>query len=227
MDNPSTPDIEARLPLTITSISVQKKRTDRFSLFHEKEFLIGVSAQTLTDYNLRKGTVLTHDLFLKIQHSEDYQKIKDAIYRYLSGRDHASFELKQKVMKKGFDASLIDSVLDEFDQKGLLNDEVFAKKFAADKSEFKRWGPVKIKQALYKKGISKPIAEKVIQNLSKNLAQDQICVDLLRKRKTHFSREEDPLKRKQKMYRYLGGKGYHGKAISKAIDSITKEFDAE
>ena len=226
MDNPSNPDIENRLPLTITSISVQKKRKDRFSLFHEKEFLIGVSAQTLTDYNIRKGTVLTHDLFLKILHSEDYQKIKDAIYRYLSGRDHASFELKQKVMKKGFDAALIDSVLEEFDQKELLNDEVFAKKFAVDKSEFKRWGPVKIKQALYKKGISKPIAEKVVQNLSKNLAQDQICVDLLRKRKAHFSREEDPLKRKQKMYRYLAGKGYHGKSISKAIDSISNEFDA-
>jgi regulatory protein len=224
--NGSTDEIENRLPLTITSISVQKKRTDRFSLFHEKEFLIGVSAQTLLDYSIKKGSTLTHELYLKIQHSEDYQKIKDAIYVYLSGRDHATFELKQKVMKKGFDSSLIESVLDEFDQKGLLDDENFARKFATDKAEFKNWGPNKIKSELIKKGISKKIAEKVVQKLSDSLEQDQICVDLLRKRKQHFLREEDPLKRKQKMFRYLAGKGYHSTEISKATDIILKELNA-
>lgn len=222
----STDDIKNILPLRITSISVQKKRTDRFSLFHEKQFLIGVSAQTLIDYSIQKGTTLTPELYKQLTHAEDYQKVKDAFYRYLSGRDHASFELKQKVLKKGFSSDLIESVIEEFDDKGLLNDEKFANKFAADKAEFKKWGPKKIKSELFKKGITKNVVEKVIQKLAESLEQDQICVDLLRKRKQHFLREQDQIKRKQKMYRYLAGKGYNGTTISKAIEQITEDLNA-
>jgi len=76
--NPSSNSnsIEDQLPLTITSISVQKKRSDRFSLFHEDQFLIGVSSKTLIDFSIQKGTELTHELFNNIQYSEEYQAVK-------------------------------------------------------------------------------------------------------------------------------------------------------
>ena len=219
------PDISDKLPLKITNISPQKRRPDRFSLFHEETFLVGVSSQTLIDLSLKKGVELTPFLFDKIQDAEEYQKVKDTFYDYLSRRDHGSFELKQKALKKGYPANIIDDVLDEFDQKGLLNDESFAKKFAVDKAEFKNWGPVKIKAALRKKGVSKNIAEKAVGSITNDLDQVQICVDLLIKRKRHFFRKTDTLKRKQKMYRYLAGKGFTGSVITKAIDRIKNDFD--
>lgn len=219
------PDISEKLPLKITSISPQKKRKDRFSLFHEDTFLVGVSSQTLIDHSLKKGVELTPFLFDQITQSEEYQKIKDTFYDYLSRRDHGSFELKQKGLKKGYPKEIIDDVIDELDQKGLLNDESFAKKFASDKADFKQWGPIKIKSALRKKGISKNIAEKAVQSITNDLDQQQICVDLLIKRKRHFLRESDPFKRKQKMYRYLAGKGFTGSFIKKAIDRIKNDFD--
>jgi len=219
------PDISEKLPLKITSVSTQKKRKDRFSLFHDDTFLVGVSSQTLIDLSIKKGVELTPFLFEKILEAEEYQKIKDTFYDYLSRRDHGSFELKQKALKKGFPSNVIDDVLDEFDQKGLLNDESFAKKFAADKAEFKNWGPIKIKAALRKKGVSNRVAEKAVQTITNDLDQVQICVDLLTKRKRHFFRETDTLKRKQKMYRYLAGKGFTAPTITKAIDTNKNDFD--
>ncbi len=219
------PDISDKLPLKITSISPQKKRKDRFSLFHENTFLVGVSSQTLIDLSLKKGVELTPFLFERILDAEEYQNIKDTFYDYLSRRDHGSFELKQKALKKGYPSEIIDDVLDEFDRKGLLDDESFAIKFASDKAEFKQWGPVKIKSALRKKGVSKSIAEKAVRSITNDLDQVQICVDLLTKRKRHFLRETDTLKRKQKMYRYLAGKGFTGSVITKAIDTIKNDFD--
>lgn len=218
-------DISEKLPLKVTSISPQKKRTDRFSLFHEKTFLIGVSAQTLLDYSIKKGVVMTPFLFEKIQIAEEYQKVKDTFYDYLSRRDHGSFELKQKGSRKGYSSEIMNEVLDEFDQKGLLNDLDFAKKFASDKAEFKQWGPVKIKNELRRKGIKKEYAEKAVKDVTNNLDQKQICVDLLKKKKRHYMREVDPFKRKQKMYRYLAGKGFSGSMITKAIDTVQDSFD--
>ncbi|WP_069130232.1 regulatory protein RecX [Rhodohalobacter halophilus] len=218
-------DISDKLPLKVTSISPQKKRADRFSLFNEKTFLIGISAQTLIDYKLKKGVELTPFLFEQLQQAEEYQKIKDTFYDYLSRRDHGSHELRQKGYRKGFSTEMMNEILNEFDQKGLLNDLDFARKFAADKAEFKQWGPKKIKSELLKKGIGKDHADKAVKDLTNNLDQHQICVDLLHKKKRRYMRETDPFKRKQKMYRYLAGKGFSGEVIKKAISLVKDSFD--
>lgn len=218
-------DISGRLPLTITSIKPQKRRSDRYSLFNEKSFLIGVSGKTLTDYSLTSGIQLTHELYAQLVRSEELQKLRDYFYRLLARRDHASFELRQKARKKEFSDSDIDLIIDELDEKGLINDKAYAQKFAADKAEFRKWGPVKIRQALIRKGVPKQTAEKMVQNQTESLAQDEICVDLLRKRQRHFAREPDPLKRKQKMIRYLLGKGYPSEPAQRAADTITDEPD--
>lgn len=216
-----------KLPLTITSVEPQKKNPDRFSLFHKGDFLIGLSGSTLLKNSIEKGVEMTPFLFKQIQKDEDYQKAKDASYRYLSRRDHSSFELRRKLSKKGIESSIITDVLDDLDQKGFLNDEDFALKFATDKAEFKQWGPVKIKHALRRKGVDRSTAEKVVQKVVNNLEQHQICVDLIVKRKRHFLRETDEFKRKQKIYRYLAGKGYMSSVINKAYPKITEKLNAE
>lgn len=218
--------IEGKLPLTVTSITPQKKSPHRFSLFHDKLFLIGVSAQTLLDYSIQKGVELTPSLYRQLQESEEYSKVKESFYSYLSRRDHTAFELRRKVQKKNFSSRVLDGVLNEFELKGLLNDRAFAEKFAADKFNLNQWGPVKIKSALLKKGVGKIIAKEAIENELNNLEQDQICVDLARKRKRHFLREEDPFKRKEKVYAYLAGKGFTCNVINKAMPEIIKLFDA-
>ncbi len=223
---PQTSSITHELPLTVTTITPQKKRSDRFSLFHKKKFIIGVSGQTLLDFSIQKGVEITPSLFRKLSQAEDYSKVKDAAYRYLSRRDHGSFELKQKIQKKDYPSKVINRVIQEFEEKGMINDEVFAQKFADDKAEFKKWGPNKIKHALFKKGVHRKIVEKVVQNLSTNLEQDQICVDLALKRRRHFLREGDFYKRKQKIYAYLTQKGYKSPAIKKALPKIMEHLNA-
>ncbi len=225
--NDKSDEVLQKLPLTITSVDPQKKNPDRFSLFHKKEFLIGVSGKTLLEYSIKKGVEMTPSLFQQISNAEEYQKVKDACYRYLSRRDHSSFELRQKISKKGYSPSVIKDVLFELDQKGLLNNKEFALKFAADKIEFKSWGPNKIIHALRRKGIDKSLSEKVVQNVVKDLEQHQICVDLIVKRKRHFLREQDEFKRKQKIYRYLAGKGYTTAVIKKAYPQIIAKLNAE
>lgn len=215
------------LPAKITGIAPQKKRKDRFSLFENDTFLIGISGNALLSHNIRKGTLLTNELLDQILAVEEYQTARDACYRYLSGRDHASRELRQKITRKGISPAVAERVIAEFEQKGLIDDQRFAEKFAADKLELKKWGPLKIKNALLRKGVNKSVTEKVTQNLTENLEQDGICVDLLRKRKAHFLRETDPIKRMQKMYRYLAGKGFYSREISGAIERVKSEFDVK
>lgn len=153
------------LPVTITEIRIQKKNQNRFSLFHNDRFLLGVSSKTLTDFSLEKGVSLTTSLFQKLLSSEN----------------------------------------------------TFAAKFITDKATLNRWGPKKIETELIKKGISKKIIQETLKNTFDNLSQSHICVDLIHKRKIHFLREEDPYRRKRKIFQYLAGRGFYGPDIQKAI----------
>lgn len=218
-------EIRNKLPLKITEITVQKKNRDRFSLFHEGDFLIGVSGKTLTDYSLQKGVELTPSLFEAITASENQNAVKESALRYLGRRDHASGELIQKLLKKGFEEQDIRSVIDELAARGYIDDDTFADTFAREKMEFNKWGPNKIRAALFKKKLPKDSIEKAINRSSENLQQEQICVDLALKRKNHFRREDDLFKRKQKIYNYLAGRGFSISVIKKSLPLIIDALD--
>lgn len=218
--------VEDLLPLTITTIQPQKSNKDRFSLFHEDRFLIGISAQTLTDFSLRKGTECTHELYRRLKRSEDIHAIREACLRYLSRRDHASFELKQKLQKKDYETSNIELVIEEFVDKGWIDDSKFSSSFATEKAELNKWGPQKIRAALYKKGLPKKSIESGIEYAFENLQAHKICVDLALKRKKQFARESDSYKREQKIYRFLAGRGFNSEDIQKALPQIVDKIDA-
>lgn len=215
-----------KLPLPITSITPQKKNGNRFSLFHEKTFLIGVSSQTLLNFSIQKGTIITDLLFQKISRAEEYQVVKDRCYKLLAGRDHGAEELRRKLINKGFSTDLSAQVVDEFHLKELLNDRAYAEKFAHDKFYLKRWGPRKIKSALYKKGVPKRIVTEVIRDFSDEINEKDACLELALKRRNHFLREPDERKRRQKIFRYLAGKGYSSGEIQRAISTILERLNA-
>lgn len=219
-------EVESKLPLPVTKITVQKKNQDRFSLFHEKLFLIGISRKTRNDFSIEEGVTLTPSLFRQLKDAENLVAIREACFRYLSRRDHSSFELKQKVGKKGYNQQDIDQVVQNLAYKGYLNDESFAAKFVQEKTELNQWGPKKIRSHLYKKGIDRKIIENVLSQQTDDLHQQQICVDLALKRKRHFLREKDEYKRKQKIYRYLAGRGFAGSVIKKSLPRITDKLHA-
>lgn len=219
-------DVVSELPLTVTRISVQKKNQDRYSLFHNEQFLIGISRKTRNDFSIEEGVTLTPSLYRKLNDAEDFVAIREACFRYLSRRDHSSSELKQKVSKKGYKEGDIEQVIENLSDSGYLDDKAFATKFAEEKTELNQWGPKKIRSHLYKKGIDRTIIDKVLTQKTDDLQLQQICVDLVMKRKRYFLREDDDFKRKQKIYRYLAGRGFSGSVIKKSLPRITDKLHA-
>lgn len=219
--NKSEPD----LPAQISTIEPQKKRTDRYSLFCGSDFIIGLSGQTLLQFNLRKGVEITPFLFKQLQEAEEYQAIKDYFIRLLGRRDHARGELQKKGLAKGFPDTIMDEVLNELSDKNYLNEEVFAEKFISDKLSFSKWGPQKIRSELIKKGVQNQTIDKLLKEQTGDLELSRICVDLVVKRKARYLRENDPLKRRQKIIGWLLQKGFQQDTIHKAMTEIEKEMN--
>lgn len=212
-------DARALLPATISDIQVQKKNTSRFSLFTDNQFLVGVSEATLTDLNLKKGVEVTPSLFDRIIESEQKFAAREYFFRILSRRDHSRKELKDKAYKKGYSGSYINVILDEFEQKEYINDRKFALKYTADKFEFNNWGPYKIRNQLFKKGISKSVVEECIVEVFGPSAVKDSMRDLILKKRKSYQREPDH-KRKKKIFDFLMRKGYNSNDILKHMDEF-------
>jgi regulatory protein len=209
-----------KLPVTITEIKPQKKRKDRFSLFHHEQFIIGVTSETLIRFGLQRDVEITSYLYEQIESEEQKQSLRDLFLRLLGRRDHSARELKTKAAQKGYNTVHADEILNQFKQKGYVDDEEFARKYTTDKIRLKQWGPVKIRSQLKSKGVSDQIIEKVIPGQTDSLELKKICVDLIEKRQAHFCRETDDFKRIQKISAYLQRKGFTYDTINRAMPDI-------
>ena len=209
-----------KLPLEITRTETQKKRSDRLSLFHKEQFLAGVSVAIADRLTLRAGSVLTPGLLRSIRYEEDREKAFATGYSIIAIRDHSEQEFIQKLKKRGFSDEIVQSCRRSFLDRDLLNDGRFATQFARSKFSANGWGPSKILSALRRKGISEVMARKALEDTFQEEDATESCIQLIQKREVHFRRESDPIKRKQKVFRFLHSKGYTMDVIHASVKEI-------
>lgn len=220
----NTPD-RSLLPGQITAIEQQKNDAGRRSIFVDNRFFMGVTDELILEFNLEKGMRLSRALFDELQQAEYYQTVKQYCYKILARRDHARLELYRKAIKKEYPRNIINQVLDELEKQGYLNERSFAEKFAADKATLNNWGPKKIAAALKQKGLTSSDIDHANKKAFEEIDLGELFVDLVLKKKSRFLREENPFKRRKKVFDYLRRKGYHSNAIMKHLDQLTNVIE--
>ncbi|KAL8205740.1 hypothetical protein R6Q57_009291 [Mikania cordata] len=81
----------------------------------------------------------------------------------LAARAYTALELKKKLSGKKFSPEVVNSVISDFQNRGLINDFLYAEAFSRSRWSSSSWGPHRIKQALAKKGINDADAQKAIK----------------------------------------------------------------
>ncbi len=218
-------EADHHLPGVITAITPQKKNRERYSVFVDDDFLIGVADSTLLNNDLHKGAEITPSLFRKLQREEGRQRVKAYLLKLLSRRDHARRELFNKARRKDFAPEIVNDVLDELEERDFINAADFAEKYARDKNHLNNWGPAKIKVQLLKKGVSKEIGERAVEKAFEETDLKKQFIKLVEKRCYKFQREKDIFKRKKKVLDYLQRKGYYAGDIYRYLDFLLEMFE--
>ena len=122
--------------------------------------------------------------------------------------------LKKKLHDKGFSWKDSEDTVAECERYGSINDKLVAEAKVAmmrDRGD----GSRKIKLTLRLKGFEKETIDEAFRTDDKNSERDELAVamEFLRRRKTTFDREADPVKRKTRALRALASKGF-GSGVS-------------
>lgn len=143
----------------------------------------------------------------------------NSAYRILARRDHTCSELQAKLRRRGFSAAAIAHAMGRCRQLGYLDDAKTAVILAGRLSE-KGYGPLRIRQALARKGLDEELIESALRRCDDEDSQVRRARQWLEKRRSRLLRQSDPYKRRQMAYRLLAGRGFCAGVIRRVIDDI-------
>ena len=141
----------------------------------------------------------------------DQDKFTDAYNKsldFLSFREHSELELKNKLLKKSFEGSLVHEVIEKLVAKNLVNNERFADAYVSSRKR-KGFGPKKIFFELQHRGIQEKISDKAIFNDSNDwqtLAQEVFS-------KKFRNGVSSDFKEKSKQQNFMVGRGFRFQEI--------------
>jgi len=77
----------------------------------------------------------------------------------LAHKERTTAEVGVWLAARGFSAQQIADAVERLGETGALDDEAFARRFAADKRELRGWGPDRIAAALLARGLERELVE--------------------------------------------------------------------
>lgn len=145
------------------------------------------------------------------------EEAQKALEHYCSYQERSHKEVETKLQSIGMIQLACEQIIGNLIQNNFLNEERYAKSFARGKFNINKWGKIKIKLALLKKGISNANIKIGLTEINDddylNTLRDLIAKYQLK------NKETNPYKRKQKIFKYLEQKGYETAVIYMCLES--------
>ena len=203
--------------MIITKIEPQKNE-ERVNIYLDGEFAFGLMKEIQYKYGLTEDMNIDREYIDKVLMAEEQSKANNYALKFLAYRQRSKKEIIDKLAEKGFEDKFIENTLVYLKSYDLVDDLEFAKSFAKDKINLNKQGPQKIKYELYKKGISKEIIEKVLDEDDNEYNR---ALELAKKKLPSYKNDD-----RNAIYRKLGGflqrRGYSYECVSKVLKELIK-----
>lgn len=160
---------------------------------------------------------LDFDIYKKILSDDEFNRAKNFALGKISYAQKTSFEIEKILKNNNFSNESIQKTIDFLNEYGILNDELFVKSYVSDKHNISRWSKNKIRYSLKAKKISDELIEKYLEIINDEQEYEKAYNFALKKARNDFSIEN-----KQKVYRYLAGKGFEFDIINKVVGELFK-----
>ncbi len=166
---------------------------------------------------------------MKRQTSYSLQEAQQVLEHFCAYQERTHQEVQHKLRAMGMIPEAQERIILHLLQHNFLNEERYAKAFSGGKFRIKKWGKVKIEQALRQKGVSaanRQLALQEIEDDAYHKALEEVAIKWLKSKrlvpeptttlKAHIL--EIPYTTRQKLIRYLQQKGYELALIYRYIN---------
>lgn len=201
----------------ITKIEVQKKNKERFNLFLDGEFEMGIDIDTLVKFNLKKDQVVEAAEMEQIQKYEHYRLGINIAIQYLSYKKRTEKEVRQHLEKSEISDVAIQQVIDYCYKEKYINHNDYAESLKNTMINTTDKGPEVYKQKLYQVGVEPNIINHFVTIYEEEQPLEAVVNVAQKIMKTKKGPES---KVKQKVLQGLIQKGYSMEVANQAMSEL-------
>ena len=235
-DSPEAPTREAKKQI-ITDIKEAVRDQDRLNIYIDGKFFCSLALSQVVDLKLKIGRQLSDEELVSLKKASEFGKLYQRALEYALMRPHSQKEMRdylkkktlskavriknkktgeyQTKMKEGFDASLIEPVLERLIERGYVDDEHFARLWVENRSVRKGISQKKLRLELQTKGISQDIIDACLSEGVRNEREE--LEKVIAKKAKKYPDE-------QKLIQYLLRQGFN---YSDVLDALSAASSSE
>lgn len=206
----------------ITKIEVCKRNKERVNIYINEDFAFAMDAELVYKYNLKVDKEIDVDKLSVIAKEEEFSKCKNSALKTIERSYKTESEIKKKLLEKEYSEEVVFKTIDFLKEYNFIDDYTFVKMYIKDR--IINQGKNKIKYSLVTKGVDKTLIEEAFLELDTREDEEEKAFILGKKKYDSLSkRESDKLKLKNKVIRYLIGRGYDYSISKDVYSKITSD----
>jgi regulatory protein len=193
--------------MKITDIKNQKRRKNRFSIYIDGKYRFSLDHDTLTRSDVHVGDEIDEKEIETLELKDEFAKARDYGLSLISYRDRSEWELRRRILEKGFQREVAIEVVKWFKSEGIVNDLNFTNRWIDWVLQTKPMGKMRVFHELRAKRIDERIIEEVC---SKRLSY-QTEMELARKaceKRMNVLKNYPQEVGKRRLFQYMKNRGF-------------------
>ena len=196
--------------MKVTSIKQQIKNPQRVSIFVDGKYSFSLSLDELVTHKLKNDIELSTTDVKKFKKISADGKLRARALEWLLNRPHSIREFRDYLFRKKAEPEMSDTLMREFSDKGHLDEQKFAQ-WLIDLLKRRGKSNRAIRAELYKKGISRELANQAMANEEED--EDNRLKAIIDKKRKLPRYQKDS----QKLAQYLVQQGFSWQDVKTAL----------
>lgn len=206
--------------MKVTKIETQKRNKEKVNIYVDNKYLFSLTLNGLLASHLKEGSEITDSQIEELKIEDEPKLAFQHALNIISYSMKTEFELVKKLREKEFSEPSIEQAVQKLKGYKYIDDDIYVTMYIKTKAIPNNWGEQKIISKLLQKGVDINLIKQKIEELYSYDEKKNAITKVAEKYVEKLPIDEDILKKKQKLYRYLAGKGYSYELISSTVSSI-------
>jgi len=200
--------------MKVTAITSQVKNKARYSVFVDESYSFSLNQEGILNTGIRIGDELTEAELRALKKQSEDGKLYDRLIGLLASRPRSRWELENYLDRKKTDTETKAQLLSKLEEKKLINDADFAKRWVENRRLLKSISKRKLQLELRQKRISGEIIDEVLADDETD--EKDVLRELVEKKKDLSKYKAD----KQKFMQFLARQGFNYGDIKEVLGEI-------
>lgn len=202
-------------------ITAKGGRKDKIHIYIDGEYRFTVDDNFWFSCGYISGDEIDEEELAAFEEAVGSRRAFNSALNSLDYRDHSTREIRQKLARK-FDSQYVDEAVEKLTELDLINDERYARLYARELFEHKKFGKMRIKSELRAKGIAADTVNEAVDELFDEEEPDNVerIVDIIEKK--YYNKMNDESERK-KVFAALTRMGYSFSDIREAMAEFSDD----